>query len=56
MRLKKLEDGVEFVPETEFETECLRKLGQYRHLTAMYADTWDEKFPLVVTKRVEPRE
>lgn len=53
MQLKKLANGVEFIPETEFEKECIQLLAG-KALSAKFEDAWDQKGPLQITYEKHP--
>ena len=42
MKVIKHENGVDLIPETDFEKECIKHISN-KQLTAEFEDNWDQK-------------
>lgn len=40
MKVIKKENGIELIPESDFERDCLRHIADKGHLKAAYKDAW----------------
>lgn len=53
MKIKKLEHGVEFEAENDYERECLKHIAG-KQLTSKYENAWDRTGSVVVEFKPHP--
>lgn len=54
MKCKKTEYGIELIPESQFEKDCLRHLYTRQPVTAKFEDEWDCKGNLILEGKPHP--
>lgn len=54
MKIKKTEHGIELIPETPFEKECLVHLARQNSITVKFEDQWDQTGPVKIEGQPHP--
>ncbi len=54
MKCKKTEYGIELIPETDFEIDCLKHLHSKKTIKIHFEDTWDCKGNLILEATPHP--
>lgn len=54
MKIKKTEYGVELIPESSFEVECLKHLRNQTSIFMKFEDEWDQKGNLKIEGKPHP--
>jgi hypothetical protein len=54
MKCKKTEYGVELIPETDHERECLKHLERQSSVTITFEDTWNKTGNLQIEGKPHP--
>lgn len=53
MKIKKLEYGIELIPESKYEEECLSHISG-KQVKVQFVDSWEQKGPLKIEFEPHP--